>query len=100
MALTMDVEPTPAQLAINIPSGGEAAAVRSAMYALCSELTGSPFDQTEGSSLATSLAELVQLVESLPYEVALPELTLAALDKQLNDGSLCRRQYRRVIRSG
>ncbi len=83
-----------------IPAGGEVAALRSACYALCSELVGSPFDLAEGNSLAAAAAELVEVTATLPYAVELPDLTLAALEQQLNDTTLCRRQYSGLFEVG
>jgi TorA maturation chaperone TorD len=85
---------------LSIPAGGEVAALRSAGYALCSELVGSPFDLAEGNSLAAAAAELVEVAATLPYAVELPDLTLAAVEQQLNDTALCRRQYSGLFEVG
>ena len=83
-----------------IRAGGEDAALRSAMYALCSEAVGSPFQLKEGASLATTVAELVELEDALPFQVDLSDLALAELDKQLNDIQRCRRQYSGLFEVG
>jgi TorA maturation chaperone TorD len=77
-----------------------AAAVRSAAYALCSELVAPPAALAEGTSLAASAAALVTLLPGLPFALALPELTLAELDSQLTDTRRCRRQYTGLFQAG